>query len=1299
MRLRTRFWPAVAAATVLAGALAGAPAWADPLPTLALEVTIDADGTAPWDGDDTAGHDSSPANGTVRVNDQVTYALQYSVNDNPATGTTLTVAFPRGMTLDAVPGYCTGPGSSLVPASAGTPALPLTATSLDELSPQTLTCDLGAKTSVSEVAKVTVTVSNLVPHGQVLPLLSASISADGTAASPAPVLPSVTASSALKWDLSKNNTATTANTGWINQNIFACSWNAAVYCFTVTHTLLLGAPSGGRGAMPAIGPITVVDDVSPAALFPGLSPPQAAAAAADPTTYGARITSCPSTGTPNMPGTKIGVAGGTATSSVIDSGACAISQVGGPGTPVTLTITGADTTLRTYPTQSLVSGAALPSTTAYAVAFDLRLEVPVALVQDFGTPTGTLQWGLTSTNTFTGLSIDGLAGTDHQSITDQPTWNDYRSALLQIGFDTMFDKGFVGVPGTVGNSAPGSYRVGYGIAEGPPGGATWRSGNVTAAPGQNIVSTVMLSGPTLTLPDPVAVVGCDSWDSSRLYLRAATVPGSATGGAQRVASGGQAVWVSGYDNAPSTPATTQWATTSAQVPTLQVQYSPAAGGAGAASECGDAQGPWYGSPGAVPGNDPVLAAQGVYTAVGRVRVHMVLPAPAAPAMVSSHSAVRAWVSVSMQVADTAPAGTVVGNWASSKRVPFSSTATMTDVIDDAGAWVLSSFVPATNGGSNGDRLTVVEAQVRLTERVRKGTSDPFGTATPVVTGGDTVQYQLSPSLTSGGPSGTYQTVWVETCLPATQQYTTATLAPSVIDVGSTPGDAKTACPAGATYLRWVLTDQEIGQVIAPIVLTAEVSPAAPDGLSAAPSVVWAAGDTSSLALRSTSAAVLVSNVAGVHLVAWALTPQTQPNAPGQATDETNQWRVELSSTLGYSVSDPDVIDLLPTQGVDGTSFHGTFIFVSTAVVSGGASVQVLYTARSGADADPGAASNGPLGSTTWCDAPVGGAVVSGTGTCPTSAAQVTALRITRPGPFSSGDVVAVQVTMVGVSNAAGDAYTNLAMARAGGLGLPVGPITRAELVVASSVGDYVWWDLDEDGLQSSGEPGADDVQVHLSGTDDLGNTVTATTRTDTDGLYVFDALRASDPAGYTVTVDLPAAAAFTAPGAGPTAGSAGPATVVLGVPIVGVLASASGFTALGVGSDPTVDSDVDPVTGEAVVVLGVGTVLDDIDAGLLADPDGPGPGGPGGPGPGGGPGGGPGPGGPGGGPGPGGLGTDPGTDPGAAPEGAGGTSARAGTTPRSALARTGALVAGTLAVAALALGLGTALVVARRRHP
>ncbi|MCB0075615.1 MAG: hypothetical protein KDE20_29375, partial [Caldilineaceae bacterium] len=72
-----------------------------------------------------------------------------------------------------------------------------------------------------------------------------------------------------------------------------------------------------------------------------------------------------------------------------------------------------------------------------------------------------------------------------------------------------------------------------------------------------------------------------------------------------------------------------------------------------------------------------------------------------------------------------------------------------------------------------------------------------------------------------------------------------------------------------------------------------------------------------------------------------------------------------------------------------------------------------------------------------------------------------------------------------------------------------------------SVGDRVWRDDDNDGIQDAGEPGIAGLTVTLAGTDSFGNAVTGTTSTGVNGAYSFINLPPSDGTGYTITVTTP----------------------------------------------------------------------------------------------------------------------------------------------------------------------------------
>ena len=80
----------------------------------------------------------------------------------------------------------------------------------------------------------------------------------------------------------------------------------------------------------------------------------------------------------------------------------------------------------------------------------------------------------------------------------------------------------------------------------------------------------------------------------------------------------------------------------------------------------------------------------------------------------------------------------------------------------------------------------------------------------------------------------------------------------------------------------------------------------------------------------------------------------------------------------------------------------------------------------------------------------------------------------------------------------------------------------------SSISGTVFEDTNNDGVQDPGEDGIENVTVELSGTDDLGNPVTASTTTNPDGTYTFPGLRPGDytvtetqPAGYLDGIDTP----------------------------------------------------------------------------------------------------------------------------------------------------------------------------------
>jgi cysteine-rich repeat protein len=113
----------------------------------------------------------------------------------------------------------------------------------------------------------------------------------------------------------------------------------------------------------------------------------------------------------------------------------------------------------------------------------------------------------------------------------------------------------------------------------------------------------------------------------------------------------------------------------------------------------------------------------------------------------------------------------------------------------------------------------------------------------------------------------------------------------------------------------------------------------------------------------------------------------------------------------------------------------------------------------------------------------------------------------------------------------------------------------------ASLGDFVWNDLDGDGIQDGGEPGVAGVTVALK---DASDTIIATNTTDANGSYSFNGL---NPGEYKVTFS--------------------------GIP------SGFEFTVQNAGGDDTVDSDANPSNGTTqIVTLASGENNPTLDAGI-----------------------------------------------------------------------------------------------------
>ncbi|MEZ5203193.1 MAG: hypothetical protein R2701_02040 [Acidimicrobiales bacterium] len=459
---------------VLAGSLVSSTTAGAAGETLTVVLTQN-DGAAPFDADSAAGHDANDTNGIVRTNDNLTYNVELRVDGASSTNTTFTAALPKGVEMTQVPAFCTGAGSSLTPASLGAPVVPVTATSWTALNHQTLVCNVGNRTANSTFTyPVVAKVRPEVPNGTALTLetVTATSTDVTTPVESGPV--TATVSARAQYDISKNAMALTENTGYINGNpgIITCptASDPTRTCFTYAISMLISAPAGGKGSTPMASPLTFTDDLSPASLYPAgvtSDPDWIAAGSGALEKYGAILDQCARQEFA-QPGGKIGLtslypAVGvlTAANSVRDSGTTTCTQPGGPGTPVSVSISNMDSSAYTYPNGTDPrSGAAIPADKAYVYSYSLRFRIPTAAVVDLGTESAAGgSWSLPWDNKYKDFAPTGIDGAVNLPAAN-PTFNDHRASTSVVQSIGQFDQWYSGIPGTLGNTPKAEFNPG-----------------------------------------------------------------------------------------------------------------------------------------------------------------------------------------------------------------------------------------------------------------------------------------------------------------------------------------------------------------------------------------------------------------------------------------------------------------------------------------------------------------------------------------------------------------------------------------------------------------------------------------------------------------------------------------------------------------------------------------------------------------------------------------------------------------------------------------------------------------------
>ncbi|QIM19109.1 DUF11 domain-containing protein [Leucobacter coleopterorum] len=430
--------------------------------------------------------------------------------------------------------------------------------------------------------------------------------------------------------------------------------------------------------------------------------------------------------------------------------------------------------------------------------------------------------------------------------------------------------------------------------------------------------------------------------------------------------------------------------------------------------------------------DPTAAAlggqispDGYRDSIDRVRIRYLVPVPG-----NSSQHLNTYLRVtgpSTLDSTNNPDGTLVSNFA---RFRSGSTP----------RWITNTYNPVAHAGSAGDRIRLVNGEVRVNKSILE--QNP-GSGNQVAPGTD-ARFRLEPSVTTAGggtPGDPMRDVIFTDILPATSPRMTV----NPLSVTSPDGAAVEFCdacdgsdwnavPSGTAHgVRWKYGSVLPGTVLQPLEYSARVPLDATNGMQYMnTAVATSSDDPSSLALRSSSATAQVIAGATVYATKSTATPYRPLAGP-------LVWDLTVKNATSSAMERLDAIDVLPFNGdarQPASSFSGGFRGMSVADLPGTVQAYVTTISPDVLDAQDGAqdgfADPGSPGD-AWFEEPGSGAwacTVSqlGTAGCP-NASQVTAIRFASPSAtgttvLDAGETLTWQLTLVPTGDTSGDTYTN-----------------------------------------------------------------------------------------------------------------------------------------------------------------------------------------------------------------------------------------------------------------------------------
>ncbi len=867
-------------------------------PSYAADITFNFSssktGTAPFTpGDDSPGNDSSESNNIVRTLDTITYKWDYAVNNGAANNTILTATISSDQEWTDIPVACDSSGSSIT-------INPTTGA-------QTLTCDVGTiPTGSNGFIEATARIIGKRPNDNTFVANGDVVTANGTFTydGNTPVTDDTVetiVSATPKADLRKTRAAIVAQAKGRDGTT-----DGLVIRYPINITV-----AGGKGSEPLVGDINITDTFLADTDNDTATPPVALP--------GAEIynwNSLPGCGWLHQitrylygsyPFGRLTNSSGSAypeERAVSDSGTWTCTQ-SGPGQPININITGADTTGNHVPTRSYHNGS-LAANTTYLVSGVIEIWVPTQVVLDNG-------GDIRVTNQLSQLTNQGVSG----QINNDPTnvtggdnnidrdGNNNEYTFVLIAGRGSFNQYYANNINQRGTRMPDMTNL--------------NSGDGPVMPGQNF--TKRLYGRNNGILDWEDYKYCEKFDNrTHILTPLPDNPASAV----KVFNAGSYQYVIEYGTGDENGNPGTYSSYTAQQQAI--------------CEDSDSADGWF---------DDIRNVPGGVDKITKIRFKTVgtLPPNGTMDLAVNFTARNFEPGTTTKM----PEGTILANFSAVSTPTLSfTTGTRSDRHD---GWYVGNYNPTTHGGSKGwgDRLFLTRAIVRIDKQTSPNDSiDNMRT-------GDKVTFLLNSSVTSViDPAPVNPTVVIKDILPKEFTY--------VPGSASLPPTTVTENPDGTTTIEWDLGQKIANQPIPSITFDAQAKFDVPNNTDAVnTAIIDSPEDGSPESARTDLRTVTIGNVAS-----FGIFKDVQKNLIEQ--EEIGIFKLSYANTGSSDVGEGVFIDALPFVA-DGrspnTDYNGDMTFIS---ISGnnGETFEFTKADPTTINPDPNDASNQPGGSTKWC---------------------------------------------------------------------------------------------------------------------------------------------------------------------------------------------------------------------------------------------------------------------------------------------------------------------------------------------